>query len=182
MREVSTWLPRLKARQVPMRRWAGQIAMFAAVSFLNNWAFGFHVPVALHIIFRSGGLAVSTVSCSCLPPDADASSHLVQFSMAAKYLIQGRRYSRLQVLSVLLVSAGIIVSTFSSPPRNTKPSASATSSAAPTFDLHYMAGIAILTLALAISAVLGLYQETTFAQYSSGDVWKEGLFYSVSSS
>lgn len=49
------WLPRLKPRVVPLRRWIVQVALFLAVSLMNNWAFGLKVPVPIHIIFRSGG-------------------------------------------------------------------------------------------------------------------------------
>lgn len=50
-----SWLPRLKPRAVPLRRWIVQVALFLAVSLMNNAAFGFRVPVPIHIIFRSGG-------------------------------------------------------------------------------------------------------------------------------
>jgi hypothetical protein len=49
------WIPRLKPRVVPLRRWIVQVALFLAVSLMNNWAFGLKVPVPIHIIFRSGG-------------------------------------------------------------------------------------------------------------------------------
>lgn len=49
------WIPRLKPRIVPLRRWTVQVVLFLAVSLMNNWAFGFKVPVPIHIIFRSGG-------------------------------------------------------------------------------------------------------------------------------
>lgn len=49
------WIPRLKPRIVPLRRWIVQVMLFLAVSLMNNWAFGFKVPVPIHIIFRSGG-------------------------------------------------------------------------------------------------------------------------------
>lgn len=50
-----SWIPRLKPRVVPLRRWIVQVILFLAVSLMNNWAFGLKVPVPIHIIFRSGG-------------------------------------------------------------------------------------------------------------------------------
>lgn len=62
---------RLKKRRIPLSRWTIQVALFLITSLLNNAAFGYHVPMSVHIIFRSGGLIVN---------------------MLMGWLIQGRRY------------------------------------------------------------------------------------------
>lgn len=62
--------------------------MFYAVNMLNNWAFAFNISVPVHIILRSFG-SVTT--------------------MAAGWL-RGKRYSRLQVLSVAILTLGVMVS------------------------------------------------------------------------
>jgi solute carrier family 35 (UDP-xylose/UDP-N-acetylglucosamine transporter), member B4 len=50
---------RLKERSIPISRWAVQVVLFLATSLLNNAAFGYKVPMGVHIIFRSGGLVVN---------------------------------------------------------------------------------------------------------------------------
>jgi len=51
--------PRLLPRQVPLREWLLQVIVLVSGNLLNNWAFAYHVPLALQIIFRSSGLPVS---------------------------------------------------------------------------------------------------------------------------
>lgn len=50
-----TFLPRLKPRQVPLRQWGLQVLVHTTGSLLNNWAFAFHVPLTVQIVFRSAG-------------------------------------------------------------------------------------------------------------------------------
>jgi solute carrier family 35 (UDP-xylose/UDP-N-acetylglucosamine transporter), member B4 len=50
--------PRLKTRKIPLTPYLVQVALFYAVSLLNNAAFGYRIPMPVHIIFRSGGLIV----------------------------------------------------------------------------------------------------------------------------
>jgi UDP-xylose/UDP-N-acetylglucosamine transporter B4 len=52
----SSWLPRLKPRQVPLNRWLLQVFLFATSSLLLNWAHGYKVPLTVLILFRSAGL------------------------------------------------------------------------------------------------------------------------------
>lgn len=54
-----SWLPRLKPRQVPISQWLVLVTTFASGTLLNNLVFAFNVPLAVQIIFRSAGLAVS---------------------------------------------------------------------------------------------------------------------------
>ena len=50
-----SWFPRLKPRQVPLRRWAIQVLLVITSSLLNNWAHAYKVPLAIIIVFRSAG-------------------------------------------------------------------------------------------------------------------------------
>jgi solute carrier family 35 (UDP-xylose/UDP-N-acetylglucosamine transporter), member B4 len=92
--------------------------------------------------------------------------------MLTNYLMKGRRYAPLQILAVCLVSTGIILATFSTPPRHPKPSSSSFSSetadrsGVTEIDFEYLLGVAILLSALVISAVMGLYQETTYKKWA----------------
>lgn len=54
--KTTSLLPRLKPRQVPLRRWALQVIVLTTGSLLNNWAFAYNVPLSLQIIFRSSGI------------------------------------------------------------------------------------------------------------------------------
>ena len=64
--------------------------MFFAVNMLNNWAFAFSISVPLHIILRSFG-SVTTMLAG---------------------VIKGKRFSGLQVASVVLLTVGVLVSAF----------------------------------------------------------------------
>lgn len=100
--------------------------------------------------------------------------------MVTNYLLQGRRYSRSQVLAVLLVTTGIVLATLSAPPKPSKRDQTQlnAASAASGFDWVFLLGIGLLTGALVLSALMGIWQEKTYKLH--GDAWQEGLFYSVS--
>ncbi|WWC95735.1 hypothetical protein V866_002601 [Kwoniella sp. B9012] len=164
--KVGVPYPALKTRKVPIGRWGVQVVLFLAVSLMNNYAFGLKIPVTVHIIFRSGGLCVS---------------------MLVGSIFGKRRYSFGQILAALLITSGITLATISAP-RPPRPPRIQESPSSPTIDsshashhgwipdhLEYYAGVGLLTLAMIISAFLGLWQEQTYRTY--GKEWKEALFY-----
>lgn len=51
--------PRFRPRRVPITHYLLQVALFYFISLLNNAAFAYRIPMAVHIIFRSGGLIIS---------------------------------------------------------------------------------------------------------------------------
>ncbi|KAK0244425.1 UAA transporter [Armillaria nabsnona] len=141
------WRPRLKPRQVPLRNWATQVLVLSTGSLLNNWAFAFNVPLTVLMVFRSAGLPVS---------------------MLFGFFFLKRRYSLVQVVSVIMVSFGVTIATFSRPPSNA-PSQSNS-------DVRkYSIGIVMLVLSLLCTGFLGMLQEKTYQRY--GPCWKEGVFY-----
>lgn len=77
----------LKPNRVPLRRWMMYVLLFASVNILNNYALGFNISVPIHIILRSGGSVVT---------------------MAVGWL-WGRRYTRLELFSVMLLTVGVIM-------------------------------------------------------------------------
>jgi UDP-xylose/UDP-N-acetylglucosamine transporter B4 len=88
---------------------------------------------------------------------------------------------------VVLITIGITLATLSAPPkpgaapRSPTDPAQASIAATParlSDSTQYALGIAMLTVALVISSLMGLWQEGTYKRY--GAVWQEGLFYSVS--
>ncbi|KAI9159310.1 golgi uridine diphosphate-N- acetylglucosamine transporter [Blastocladiella emersonii ATCC 22665] len=136
---------------VPWSRWFTIVFLFAVTSVLNNLAFNYRVPMPVHIIFRSGGLIVS---------------------MAMNLVVLRRRYPRTAYLAVLLVTVGVILSTKTSARLATVSSAVPTDAALSDFSI----GIALLAVALVLSAYLGIYQEETYRIY--GGHWRESLFFS----
>ncbi|KDQ28835.1 hypothetical protein PLEOSDRAFT_1075735 [Pleurotus ostreatus PC15] len=151
--------PRLKPRAIGLPPYIAQVFLFYSISLINNAAFAYKIPMAVHIIFRSGGLIVS---------------------MLMGWLISGKRYTPIQVFSVILVSLGVILTTLSASPASQKVSVSEASA-----DLRtYLTGIALLSAALLLSGFLGLVQEWTYARHSnnakkadSSATWKEAMFY-----
>ena len=157
---------RFKPLAVPLRRWTFQVVLFLGISLLNNYAFKYRVPMTVHIIFRSGGPVVN---------------------MIIGYFQMNKRYPKLQVLSVILVSAGIAACTASSA-KTVKAPVTATSSsmlqsntnlsnpAHGSFLIEYAIGISMLALALILSQYLGFSQEETNKLYGRGH-WEEGMFF-----
>lgn len=158
-----TWLPRLKKRRVPLLPYLIQVALFFVLSTLNNAAFAYHIPMTVHIIFRSGGMIVNLV---------------------LGWLLAKKRYTLRQVMSVFIVTLGIVLTTLSA----SKPKSEATTAQTTEVSL-YAQGIAILSLALLFSGFLGLVQDWVFARYitptesqvaSDPDVlpsWQENMFF-----
>ena len=79
-----------------------------------------------------------------------------------KVLTRFDRYTLTQVASVLLVTAGVVLTTLSA--AKPKPASTATAS---TFDLkRYLTGISLLTLALVLGGLLGVVQEKTYSAWA----------------
>ncbi|KAF9224402.1 UAA transporter [Gyrodon lividus] len=157
----TTRLPRLRKRRVPFLPYLIQVALFFVLSTLNNAAFAYDIPMTVHIVFRSGGMIIN---------------------MTLGWLFVKKRYTTRQVLSVLVVTIGIILTTLSA--------SAPTSRASQTTDVSlYAQGISILSLALLLSGVLGLVQDWVFAQYikptepqaafdpQAQPSWRENMFY-----
>ena len=53
--------PRFRPRRIPITQYLIQVVLFYLVSLLNNAAFAYRIPMAVHIIFRSGGLIISMI-------------------------------------------------------------------------------------------------------------------------
>ena len=137
---------RLKKRSIPIYYWIIMVLLFSAVSVLNNYALGFNISMPLHIIFRSASLL---------------------FSMIIGYLFFNQRFSVAKIFGVILVTLGIVITTFET--------ANQTSSSSPASISEWILGISILTAALILSCFLGQYQQWLYQRYPKE--WKEGLFY-----
>jgi drug/metabolite transporter (DMT)-like permease len=81
----------LKPNKVPIRRWLVNIVLFFSINVLNNHAFSYDISVPVHIILRSGGSITTMIAGS----------------------LYGKRYSRIQVTAVLLLTVGVITAAWS---------------------------------------------------------------------
>ncbi|KAL7275127.1 golgi uridine diphosphate-N-acetylglucosamine transporter [Rhizina undulata] len=133
----------LKPLTIPLHRWLIQVTLFFSVSILNNLAFSYNISVPVHIILRSGG-SMTTM--------------LVGF-------LWGKKYSRNQVLSVVVLTGGIILSAMAD--AGAKKFGGAGGSGG--------MGLVVLGVAQVLSAFMGLYIEATYKIY--GNNYREGLFY-----
>lgn len=136
------------------------VLMFFASSLCNNYAFNFNIPMPLHMIFRAGSLIAN---------------------MIMGIIILKKKYTLSKYLSVAMISLGIVICTIMSstevkstvpPPKDGSPIVPTT----PYEDLFWWTlGITLLTVALFISARMGIYQEVLFARY--GKHSQEALLY-----
>ncbi|KAI1311271.1 golgi uridine diphosphate-N- acetylglucosamine transporter [Mortierella claussenii] len=151
------YIPHLKQRRIPLSRWMVIVVMFFAVSVLNNWSLAYKISVPLHIIFRSGGLMVG---------------------MVLGMVLMKKRYSKSQMLAVLIVTIGVIYATTSAKANsNAPPNPSSGKQGQGNVSAgDYAIGVCMLTVALIVSSLMGLLQESTYQTY--GSEWREGLFYS----
>ena len=81
----------LKPNRVPIRRWLINILLFFTINVLNNHAFSYNISVPIHIILRSGGSVTTLI---------------------AGY-IWGKKFSRIQVIAVMLLTVGVIIAAWS---------------------------------------------------------------------
>jgi solute carrier family 35 (UDP-xylose/UDP-N-acetylglucosamine transporter), member B4 len=139
----------IRQNKVPLRRWFINVVLFWLVNTLNNHAFGYDISVPVHIILRSGG-SITT--------------------MLAGY-IWGKRYSRIQVTAVVLLTIGVVMAAWSDAQTKGNGAASADGQSLPSFTT----GLMILFVAQVMSAIMGLYTEETYKIY--GGQWEENLFY-----
>lgn len=77
--------------KVPIRRWLINIVLFFSINVLNNHAFSYDISVPVHIILRSGGSITTMIAGS----------------------LWGKKYSRIQIVAVLLLTVGVITAAWS---------------------------------------------------------------------
>ncbi|KAG0209447.1 golgi uridine diphosphate-N- acetylglucosamine transporter [Mortierella sp. GBA30] len=154
--DIWRFIPHLKPRKIPITRWLAIVIMFFSVSVLNNLSLAYKISVPLHIIFRSGGLMVG---------------------MVLGMILMKKRYSKSQMFAVLIVTLGVVYATTSAKTNNSQKSSSGYATKSRDVSAgDYAIGVFMLTVALIISSLMGLLQETTYQTY--GSEWREGLFYS----
>jgi len=161
--------PHFKRTRIPLTRYLVHVVLFYLINLLNNAAFAFKVPMPVHIIFRSGGLVVS---------------------ICMGWLITGKRYRPSQILSVICVTAGVILTTLSA----SKPPSTMVSPGNSVDMQSFVIGILMLSVALILSGFLGMVQDWSYARYVNNHIketslasggqpvfesepWQESMFY-----
>lgn len=144
----------LSPRAIPLRSWVIYTTFFVTINLLNNWAFAYRISVPLHIILRSGGPVAS---------------------MLVGYIVNGRRYSRGQVLAVAMLTIGVVAAALAD--AQAKGQSLDFASGEETPMIATVTGFSILALAMVLSAFQGIYADRLYATYGR-DHWKEALFYS----
>ncbi|XP_074104715.1 ER GDP-fucose transporter [Cotesia typhae] len=133
------------------------VFMFFITSVCNNYAFDFNIPMPLHMIFRAGSLIAN---------------------MIMGIIILKKKYVFSKYLSVFMITTGIIICTIVSG-NEVKSTQKMVKDAIPPTQMEILfwwsVGIALLTVALFISARMGLYQEELYAKYGKHPY--EALYY-----
>ncbi|KAF2078256.1 hypothetical protein CYY_000446 [Polysphondylium violaceum] len=138
-------------RKIPMKIYLLMILVFFSVSVLNNLALDYDIALPFHMIFRSSSM-ISTVVIGTL--------------------FWKKKYTFKQIISLSMVTVGIIIATISSAPDHKKDFGMGKEKDTFVFVL----GLLMLTFAMFMSSVLGLIQEHTYNIYGK-DRHKETIFY-----
>ncbi|XP_072745054.1 UDP-xylose and UDP-N-acetylglucosamine transporter isoform X2 [Anoplolepis gracilipes] len=133
------------------------VTMFFVVNVCNNYAFDFNIPMPLHMIFRAGSLIAN---------------------MIMGIIILNNKYAFSKYLSVCMITTGIALCTIVSG-KEIKSLQQKNVDHMPTTPwddfFWWILGISLLTIALFISARMGIYQEELHKRY--GKNAREALFY-----
>lgn len=149
--------------KIPIRSYLVMVAYFFLVQVANNASYMFRVSIPLQMIFRAG---------SMIP------------SLLLGVLILKKKYSKAKYVSVMLVTMGIAMCTIASANQEVKHvhddkelSKDPETEAQNVFKdlLLWTLGILMLTVALFLTAGMGIIQEKTYTQF--GKHPKESLFY-----
>ncbi|XP_043262254.1 UDP-xylose and UDP-N-acetylglucosamine transporter [Colletes gigas] len=133
------------------------VTMFFITNVCNNYAFDFNIPMPLHMIFRAGSLIAN---------------------MIMGILILKKKYAFSKFLSVFMITFGIVICTIISGKEIKSLQAKNVEQVAttPWDDLFWwIMGISLLTIALFVSARMGIYQEVLHKKY--GKNAREALYY-----
>ncbi|CAB3409484.1 unnamed protein product [Caenorhabditis bovis] len=128
--------------KIPLRGYFKTVVTFFIVNVVNNQALNYHVPVPLHIIFRSGSLLATLV---------------------LSVIWVGKKYTARKYISVLAITIGIIICTLATSGQE-KESGLSYEEASKHYK-EWSIGIGMLTFALLASAFLAICQEELYKVY-----------------
>lgn len=133
--------------KIPFSAYYTLVAMFFLVSVCNNYAFDFNIPMPLHMIFRAGSLIAN---------------------MIMGILILNKRYAFSKYVSVFMITVGIVICTvISGTEVKSTANPDLVQSEASQFSVLFWwaLGITLLTVALFMSARMGIYQEVLYKKH-----------------
>jgi solute carrier family 35 (UDP-xylose/UDP-N-acetylglucosamine transporter), member B4 len=84
--------------------------------------------------------------------------------------LYGKRYSRIQIIAVILLTVGVVIAAWSDA------QSKGVAEEAAEGNIEFITGLSILFIAQVLSSIMGLYTEETYKKY--GPQWRENLFYS----
>ncbi|CAJ0601550.1 unnamed protein product [Cylicocyclus nassatus] len=137
--------------KIPLRGYIPTVITFFTVNVINNQALNFHVPVPLHIIFRSGSLLAN---------------------LMLSVILLKKKYSLRKYLSVFAITIGIVICTLATSDLE-KHSGLSYEEAAKHYQ-EWMIGIGMLIFALLASAYLAICQQRMYETY--GKYPEEAMF------
>ena len=129
--------PRLRPPIIPFADYLQPISLFFATNALNNLAFSYRISVPLHIILRSGS-SVTT--------------------MLIGYCFTSRRYTRLQCVSVAMITVGVLIAALADAHAKGKLHSTSTGRG-------FGTGLVILFIAQLLSAWMGINTQRLYARY-----------------
>lgn len=132
---------------IPYQSYIFLVAMFFIASVANNYAFDFNIPMPLHMIFRAGSLIAN---------------------MVMGIFILHKRYDFSKYLSVFMITLGIVVCTIisgSNVQSTANPDLAKEDTSGYSVFFWWVCGISLLTMALFISARMGIYQEVLYKKH-----------------
>ncbi|AJU52162.1 Yea4p [Saccharomyces cerevisiae YJM1418] len=156
--DVHQPFPYFKPLKTPLHVYVITVVLFYISSTTNNNVFKYNISIPIHIVFRCFGTVITMFTC---------------------WLLNGRKYTKIQILSTLFLTIGaIIASLFKDADfryQDLKLQAWKIGSDQ-SIDLTFIFGICILVLSSFTSSLLSAYNERTYQKY--GKHWKENIFYS----
>lgn len=125
---------------IAMKDYVLLVIMFFLSSVMSNYAFNFHIPMPLHMIFRAGSLMTN---------------------MMMGIVILNKSYDILKYFSVILITLGIIICTIAST-SNLQHETTTEDESGFGVLFWWSIGILLLVVSLLIGARMGIYQETLY--------------------
>lgn len=138
---------------IQMRDYVALVVMYFVTSICSNYAFNFNIPMPLHMIFKAGSLMAN---------------------MVMGIFMLKKRYDGWKYLSVMMITVGIIICTITSGSRSDNKDDDKEDDSYG-FLFWWLFGITLLTVALFVAAMLGVYQEKLFTKYGKHPY--EALFF-----
>lgn len=139
----------LLERHIPMPWHFSFLFLFGMKNVLYNRALDLGLPMPVYLVIKNGSLMMS---------------------MFLGWIVQSKKYNILQVVGVLGISAGLVISTFAS-----KPSDGAAGSGPSIDPGTFLMGVACMLTGVASESGCSIAQEKAFSKY--GKHFQEAMFY-----